>query len=184
MKSDSKKSKSRKAELKKAGSKKAGSEQPGSKKPKAASKKNASKKSEGERKPAINQADLPGTLQRSDDKAQRTYVETLASAEKTYDGDERAAHQVAFAALKHSHELVGDHWEPKEVYGPSDAQAEGDRTTHRETTGGVDANASKQHLYELATRLEVRGRGRMTKKQLVEALQKANDRASARARQR
>lgn len=189
MKSDSKKSKSRKAESKKAGSRKAeskqaGSKQAGSEKPKAASKKKASKKSEGKQKPAVNQADLPGTLQRSDDKAQRTYVETLASAEKTYDDDERAAHQVAFAALKHTHEKVGDHWEPKEAYGPSDVQAEGDRTTHRETTGGVDANASKQHLYELATRLEVRGRGRMTKKQLVEALQKANDRASARARQR
>jgi len=89
---------------------------------------------------------------------------------------------VAFAALKHSHEKVGDHWEPKEENGPSDAQAAGGRDTQRETAGGVDANASKKHLYELATRLEVKGRSRMSKDELVEALQKANDRASAQAR--
>jgi hypothetical protein len=126
--------------------------------------------------------ELPSTLQRSDEKAQRTYAKVHDSALETYDDDERAANQVAFAALKHTHEKVGDHWEPKEEKGPSDAQAAGNRDTHRETAGGVDANASKKHLYELATRLEVKGRSRMSKDELVEALQKANDRASARAR--
>ena len=126
--------------------------------------------------------ELPSTLQRSDPKAQATYAKTHDSALETYDGDERAANQVAFAALKHTHEKVGDHWEPKAENGPSDAQAEGDRGTDRETAGGVDANASKEHLYELATRLEISGRSRMTKDELVEALQKANDRASAKAR--
>jgi len=126
--------------------------------------------------------ELPSTLLRSDEKAQATYAKTHDSALETYDGDERAANQVAFAALKHSHEKVGDHWEPKEENGPSDAQAAGGRDTQRETAGGVDANASKKHLYELATRLEVKGRSRMSKDELVEALQKANDRASAQAR--
>ena len=46
----------------------------------------------------------------------------------------------------------------------------------------MDANASKEHLYDLARRLEVPGRSRMTKPELVEALQQANDRESARAR--
>ena len=126
--------------------------------------------------------ELPSTLQRSDEKAQATYAKTHDSALGTYDGDERAANQVAFAALKHTHEKVGDHWEPKEHYGPSDAQAEGGRDTDRETAGGVDANASKKHLYELATRLEISGRSTMTKDELVAALRRANDRASARAR--
>ncbi len=126
-------------------------------------------------------SELPSTLQRSGAKAQQTFADTYDSAIDQYH-DERRAHQVAFAALKHTHEKVGDHWEPKEEYGPSDAQAEGDRTTSRPTAGGVDANASKQHLYELATRLEVSGRSKMTKAELVEALQKANNRASARAR--
>jgi cation transport regulator ChaB len=126
--------------------------------------------------------ELPSTLQRSDEKAQRTYAKVHDSALETYDDDERAANQVAFAALKHTHEKVGDHWEPKEEYGPSDAQAEGSRDTDRDTAGGVDANASKKHLYELATRLEISGRSKMSKDELVEALQKANNRASARAR--
>ncbi|GAA1839494.1 ChaB family protein [Microlunatus capsulatus] len=126
--------------------------------------------------------ELPSTLQRSDAKAQATYAKTHDSALESYDGDERAANQVAFAALKHTHEKVGDHWEPKAENGPSDAQAEGDRSTERETAGGVDANASKKHLYELATRLEISGRSTMSKDELVAALQKANDRASARAR--
>jgi cation transport regulator ChaB len=131
----------------------------------------------------VDPAELPGTLQRSDEKAQRTYAETLASAEQTYD-DERRAHQVAFAALKHTHEKVGDHWEPKEHYGPSDARAAGGRDTDEPTAGGVDANASKKHLYDLATRLEIPGRSKMTKDELVEALHKANNRESARARRR
>jgi cation transport regulator ChaB len=128
-------------------------------------------------------SELPSTLQRSDEKAQRTYAKTLDSAEAQYD-DAQRAHQVAFSALKHTHEKVGDHWEPKDEKGPSDAQAEGGRGTDRPTAGGVDANASKKHLYELATRLEISGRSKMSKSELVEALQKANNRESARARKK
>jgi hypothetical protein len=84
-------------------------------------------------------------------------------------------------SLKHSFEKVGDHWEPKEQRGPSDAQAEGGVDTDRPTAGGVDANASKKHLLEVAKRLDVTGRSRMTKAELVEAIQKANDAASRRA---
>jgi cation transport regulator ChaB len=129
----------------------------------------------------VKPEELPSTLQRSGDKAQRTFAKAHDSAAEQYD-DEQRAHQVAFAALKHTHEKVGDHWEPKQRKGPSDAQAEGGRGTDRPTAGGVDANASKKHLYELATRLGVAGRSKMSKDELVEALQKANDRESARAR--
>ena len=126
--------------------------------------------------------ELPSTLARSDDKAQRTYAKAHDSAAETYDGDEERANRVAFSALKHTHEKVGDHWEPKESKGPSDPQAEGGAGTNRDTAGGVDANASKKHLLELARRLDVSGRSRMTKPQLVEALQKANDKATREAR--
>jgi hypothetical protein len=47
----------------------------------------------------------------------------------------------------------------------------------------VDAHATKEHLYELARRLDIEGRSSMTKDELVAALQKANDRATARARE-
>ena len=66
------------------------------------------------------QEELPSTLQRSGKKAQQTFAKTYDSAIEQYD-DEQRAHQVAFASLKHTHEKVGDHWEEKEEYGPSDA---------------------------------------------------------------
>jgi hypothetical protein len=89
---------------------------------------------------------------------------------------------VAWAAVKHTHEKVGDHWEEKDHRGPSDAQAEGGADTDRETRGGVDANATKEHLVDVARRLDVHGRSRMTKDELVDAIQKANDRKTAEAR--
>jgi hypothetical protein len=90
---------------------------------------------------------------------------------------------VAWAAVKHTHEKVGDHWEPKDSYGPSDAQAEGGAGTDRETKGGVDANASKDHLMDVARRLDVPGRSSMNKRELVDAIQKANDKETRKARE-
>ena len=127
--------------------------------------------------------ELPSTLQRSGTKAQRTFAKAHDAAQETYHDEERA-HRVAYSALKHTHEKVGDHWEPKEGKGPSDEQAEGGITTRRETHGGVDANASKQHLYDLARKLDVPGRSRMTKEQLVDALEKANTRKTAQSRRK
>ena len=130
--------------------------------------------------------ELPSTLQRSDQHAKQVFAKTYDSAIEQYD-DERRAHQTAFAALKHTHEKVGDHWEPKDEYGPSDERAEEDRPgpdSDTPTAGGVDANATKEHLYELAQRLDIPGRSSMSKAELVEALGKANDRESARARRK
>ncbi|MCK9794117.1 ChaB family protein [Isoptericola sp. 4D.3] len=126
------------------------------------------------------ESELPSTLQRSDEKAQRTFAKAHDSAMDEYDDEERA-HRVAYAALKHTHEKVGDHWEPKEEAGPSDPQAEGGLGTDRETAGGVDANATKEHLAEVARELDVPGRSTMSKDELVEAIQKANDRETRKA---
>ena len=125
--------------------------------------------------------ELPSTLARSPKKAQRTFAKAHDAAMDQY-GDEERAHRVAFAAVKHSFEKVGDRWEAKDEKGPSDAQAEGGKDTDRPTAGGVNANASKAHLYDVAKRLDVKGRSSMTKSELVEAIGKANDRASDRAR--
>jgi cation transport regulator ChaB len=125
--------------------------------------------------------ELPSTLQRSEQHAQATFAQTYDSAMEEYGDGERAA-RTAYASLKHSYEKVGDHWEPKDEPGPSDSQAEGGKNTNRPTGGGVDANASKEHLYELAKRLDVPGRSGMTKGELVDALQKANDRETREAR--
>ncbi|WP_026820922.1 ChaB family protein [Arthrobacter castelli] len=126
--------------------------------------------------------ELPSTLQRSDKKAQETFAKALDSAEEQY-GDEERAHRVAYDALKHTHEKVGDHWEPKDESGPSDEQAEGGKNTSRDTAGGVDANASKEHLYDLAQEMDIPDRSNMDKDELVEALQRANERETREARE-
>lgn len=80
--------------------------------------------------------ELPSTLKRSDKHAQEIFEKTLASAEETYDGDEGAAHRVAYASLKHSYKKDddGDKWVPKEEKGPSDPQAARGPTTRRKST--------------------------------------------------
>jgi cation transport regulator ChaB len=124
--------------------------------------------------------DLPGTLKRSPRKAQRTYAETLDSAEETYDGDEARAHRTAWSAVKHSFEKVGDHWEEKDRKGPSDAQAaQGGRAARdrpKPTAGGVDAiGNTKDELLERARKLDVRGRSKMTKEELARAIARKQD---------
>src|SRR4051794_37018566 len=125
--------------------------------------------------------DMPSTLRRSPKKAQDTYAETHDHAVEEYGEGERA-HPTPVAAVKHSFEKSGDHWEPKAKKGPSDAKAAGGRDTKAKTAGGVDANASKQHLLEQAKKLDISGRSRMTKDQLVEAIQKANAKSTRKAR--
>jgi hypothetical protein len=128
---------------------------------------------------------MPSTVGRSDEKAQRTWVETYDSAMETYGDQGGRARRTAFAALKHTHEKVGDHWEPKKGRGPSDEQAAGPgRRTERPTAGGVDTNASKKHLMDVAKKLDISGRSSMRKDELVAAIQKANSRLTAASRSR
>src|SRR3954466_12337146 len=123
--------------------------------------------------------DLPGTLQRSPKKVQRTYEKTLESAHEQYDSEERA-HRTAFASVKHIAEKKGDHWELKDEKGPSDPQAaQGGRAARdrpRESYGGVDANKSKQALYDDAKQAGIEGRSDMNKAELAEALRKHSER--------
>lgn len=132
------------------------------------------------KKGTARQSELPATLRRSPEKAQRTFAKAHDAAAEEY-GDAERAHRVAYAALKHSYEKVGDHWEAKDEKGPSDDRAAGGRGTRAETAGGVDAHASKKHLYDLARRLDVRGRSTMSKQELVDALQRENARRTRRA---
>ncbi|MHC1558543.1 ChaB family protein [Actinomycetospora sp. C-140] len=126
--------------------------------------------------------DLPSTLQRSPQSARKTFADAKESAEETYGSGERA-NRTAYAALKHTHEKVGDHWEPKEEKGPSDSQARsGGPNPGGESAGGVDANASKEHLYARAQQLGIEGRSQMDKDELVDALQKASERETRKAR--
>ncbi|MGA5329554.1 ChaB family protein [Streptomyces griseoincarnatus] len=119
--------------------------------------------------------EMPSTLERSPKDAQRTWIKAHDSAVEQYGEGERA-HRVAYGALKHTYEKVGDHWERKEGgrKGPSDPRSAKPRQQGGRSGEGVDENASKEHLYALAQRLGIDGRSRMSKSELRDAIRKAN----------
>ena len=127
--------------------------------------------------------DMPSTLKRSPKKAQDTYAKTHDSAVEQYGEGERA-HRVAYGALKHTYEKVGDHWERKEGgrKGPSDPRSARPRGQGGRGGEGVDEHASKEHLYDVAKRLGVDGRSRMSKAELLDAVRKANRSKTRQAR--
>jgi cation transport regulator ChaB len=133
--------------------------------------------------------DMPSTLRRSPSEAQETWVKAHDNAVEQYGEGERA-HRTAFSALKHKFEKVGDRWRRKAggAKGPSDPQARQDTPRSRarpaKTAEGVDAEASREHLYGIATELGIHGRSRMTKPELVTAIEKANRRRTSQARDR
>jgi cation transport regulator ChaB len=123
--------------------------------------------------------DLPGTLKRSPKKAQETYIKAHDNAVKEYGEGERA-HRTAFAAVKHSFEKVGDHWQPKKHRGPSDPRAKRSGLAARkgrgEALGGVDLYGhTKDELMARARKLGVHGRSRMNKLELARAIARKQD---------
>lgn len=127
--------------------------------------------------------ELPSTLERSPEDAQRTWIKAHDSAVEQYGEGERA-HRVAYGALKHKYEKVGDHWELKEGgrKGPSDPQSARPRGQGGRSGEGVDESASKEHLYDVAKRLGVEGRSRMSKGELLDAIRKENRSRTRQAR--
>ena len=132
--------------------------------------------------PNDGRSDIPRTIQRSDKHAQEIYKKTHDSAVETY-GEGRRAHMTAFAALKHSYKKEGDHWVAKKHRGPSDPQAARGPTTARKSTdrdraktgGGKEVPMeewSKDDLYNRAQALDIKGRSKMSKEDLVEAVKK------------
>ena len=136
-------------------------------------------------------APLPSTLERSPKKARDTYEATLASAEKTYAGDESRAHRAAWASVKHSFEKVGDHWDAKDHRGPSDPRADqggpdasGPDPAGR-SYGGVDVEGkSKAELAGEAREAGAHVTTHMTKAELGDAIRKSNDSATRAARKK
>ena len=119
---------------------------------------------------------LPGTLERSPRKVQRTYEKALDSAHEQYGSEERA-HRTAWSAVKHVAKKTGDHWEPKRKKGPSDPQARQSgrqaRERPRKTAGGIDVESStKDELAERARELKIPGRSKMNKRELAAAIRK------------
>ncbi len=134
----------------------------------------------------VQQDELPSTVERSEAHAQATYAKTLDNAEEQYGKGERAS-RTAWASLKHTYEKTGDHWEPKQDNGDSDpdvpANPPGDPSKARDTHGGVDAGKTKDELYDQAQDQDVPGRSSMTKDELVEAIDRDNQKKTAHARE-
>ncbi len=119
------------------------------------------------------QSELPSTLKRSGEKAQRTFAKTHDAAVEQYGEGERA-HRTAYASLKHTHEKRGGRWVPKDRPGPSDPRSKKTTAQKRrgegETFGGVDFEGhTKGELYQRARRLGVEGRSKMSKRELARA---------------
>ena len=122
----------------------------------------------------VRMDELPDTIKRSPAKARRTFAKAHDAAVDEYGEGERA-HRTAYAALKHTFEKVGDHWEPKRTPGPSDPRSKQSTAQKRrgvgETFGGVDEEGhTREELYERARRLGVEGRSRMSKRELARAI--------------
>jgi cation transport regulator ChaB len=118
--------------------------------------------------------ELPSTIERSAKKVQRTYQEALDSAHQEYGSEERA-HRTAWSAVKHVAEKKGDRWTLKDRPGPSDPQAKQSGAAARErpkkTAGGIDVEAStREELYDRAKELGIKGRSKMSKRELAEAI--------------
>ena len=122
----------------------------------------------------VEKEDLPSTLKRSPRKVQRTFAKTLESAEETYDSEERAV-RTAWSSVKQVAEKKGDRWELKDEPSPSD---EG----FSDAAGGVDKKKTKAELLADAREAGIPGRSKMDKDELIEALQRHNERETARAR--
>ncbi len=117
--------------------------------------------------------ELPRTLRKSPDKAQRTWTKAHDSAVETYGEGERPPHRRS--TVKHFYAKVGDRWEAKDEKGPSDPQAAKGAPealeNPSETFGGVDVEGStKQELYERAKAVDVQGRSSMSKEELARAV--------------
>jgi len=130
--------------------------------------------------------DLPSTVARSDEKAQRTWQETHDSAVEQYGEGERA-HRTAFASLKHTYEKSGDRWVPKKEKGASDPRSrqptDKARAGEGKTFGGIDYYGhTKKEFEQRAKELGITGYSRMRKEELVEAIEKREQSEEARRR--
>jgi hypothetical protein len=132
--------------------------------------------------------EMPSTVARSDEAAQRTWQKTHDSAVEQYGEGERA-HRTAFASLKHTFEKRGDRWIPKKRKGPSDPRSTKSTAEARagagKTFGGIDYYGhTKKEFEQRAKELGITGYSRMRKEELVEAIARREQSAEGRSRRK
>ncbi len=128
--------------------------------------------------------ELPSTLRKSGKKAQRTFAHAHDAAATKYGDDGERVHRVAYSALAHKFEKVGDRWKKKDRKGrPSDeSPRSGGPKAGGKSAEGVNAKSTKKHLTAVARKLDIPRRSTMNKNELVNAIKKANRRETERSR--
>jgi cation transport regulator ChaB len=117
----------------------------------------------------MRKKDLPGAIRRSPRKVRKAYVKALDSAHDQSDGDKKRAHREALASLEDGFQKVGDHWEKTPDGASPPRTTKRARTTKGRKATGVDGQ-TKDELYQRAVKLGVKGRSKMNKRQLAQAV--------------
>lgn len=114
--------------------------------------------------------ELPNTLRRSSRQAQETFARAQGSAMETY-GEAQRASREAYTTLKRKFDKVGDHWVRKGRSPVRRPAVPRQREGQRAAASGVDeARSSKDELMKAAASLGIRGRSKMTKAELADAI--------------
>lgn len=126
----------------------------------------------------------PSTLARPPDGARRTWIKAHDSAAEQYaEGEGRKGGvQCAQAHLRDGRRPLGARGEPAQ--GSVRPEGRPPRGQGGRSGEGVDEQAAEARPYEVARRLDVPGRFRMTRRELPVAIRKANRSRSRKARSR
>jgi ChaB len=120
-------------------------------------------------KSKMKKKDLPGAIRRSPKKVRKAYVKALGSVQDQSDGDKQRAHRKAVASLGDRFQKVGDHWE-KTPNGAAPRRATQRARTNKGTNRTGADGQTKDELYQRAVKLGVKGRSKMNKRQLAQAV--------------
>jgi hypothetical protein len=123
----------------------------------------------------------PATLERPEDRDRDIWAAPRARA-LGVSGDRERMHPAAGSGLRYAYRRQGGHWVPNDQPAPAHEQAAHGSTAPESTAertpntdgGAADGGMTRKQLYERATKLGIRGRSRMNKKELAIAVHDAD----------
>jgi hypothetical protein len=106
------------------------------------------------------------------------------SAPTDQSADAGAVHRTAYVPLKHDSERITERWARTGRKAGAGSSATVNRQSVGKLVGGITPSATKQRLYKVAKRLAIKQRSTMTRRQLVDAIERAAGLSPARRRVR
>lgn len=129
--------------------------------------------------------EVPDAIRHPLNKAQEIWTRAQHTAVAAY-GEGQRAYRIARTALKEALATVGEQREREQDRGASALhrapRSQGQQATRPAARVGTDT--TKAHLMEVAKQLEVPGRSRMSKGELIEAIEQTSSRSMRKPRQR